>query len=75
MASPMQKKAAVELMVDMRLCKIGRACRALGVARSTLDSKREESARKLAGEGTVEEVSRAWPCLDYEKMTSILRRE
>lgn len=71
----MQKKTAVEMVVSMGLCKVGRACRALGLNRSTLYYEREESGRKLAEEGMVEEVSRARPCWGYEKVTSILRRE
>jgi len=75
MVSPMQKKTAVEMVVSMGLCKLGRACRALGVNRSTLYYERAESAQKCAEEGMVEEVSREWPCMGYEKVTSILRRE
>lgn len=75
MVSPMQKKAAVDWIVGMGLCKLGRACRALGVNRSTLYYRREISAEKLAQEGLVEEVSRQWPCLGYEKVTALLRNE
>ena len=71
----MQKKAAVEMIVGMGLCKRSRACRALGMNRSTLYYRGEVSAGKLEQEGLVEEVSRQWPCLGYEKVTAILRWE
>lgn len=75
MVSPMQKKAAIELVVGMGLCKRSRACRALNLNRSTVYYRRQISAEKLAQEGLVEEVSREWPCLGYEKVTTILHNE
>jgi len=75
MVGPMQRKAAVAMIVGMELCKRLRACRALGLSRSTLYYRGGISARKLAQEGLVEEVSQQWPWLGYEKVTSILRRE
>jgi putative transposase len=71
----MQKKAAVELVVRMGLCKRHRACRTLRLNRSTAYYRRLASPQKLAQEGLVEEVSRHWPCLGYEKVTAIVRRE
>jgi transposase len=71
----MQKKAAIELVVGMGLCKRSRACRVLEVNRSTVYYRRRISAEKLAQEGLVEEVSREWPSLGYEKVTTILHNE
>jgi len=71
----MQKKAAVELIVGMGLCGRLRACRALGVNRSTLYYRGAVSPEKLAQEGLVVEVSRQWPCLGYEKVSAILLNE
>jgi len=75
MVSPVQKKAAVEMVVRMGLCKRHRACCTLGLNRSTAYYRRLVSPQKLAQEGLVEEVSRHWPCLGYEKVTAIARRE
>lgn len=75
MVSPMQKKAAVEMIVGMGLCKRQRACRTLGLSRSTAYYRRQASPQKLAQEGLVEEVSRRWPCLGYEKVAAIVRGE
>jgi hypothetical protein len=71
----MQKKAAVEMVVCMGLCKRQRACRTLGLSRSTAYYRPLASPRKLAQEGLVEEVSRRWPCLGYEKVAAIVRHE
>ncbi len=71
----MQKKAAVEMVVCMGLCKRHRACRTLGLSRSTAYYRRSSSPQKLAQEGLVEEVSRQWPCLGYEKVAAIVRYE
>jgi hypothetical protein len=71
----MQKKAAVEMVVWMGLCKRQRACRTLGLSRSTAYYRRLASPQKLAQEGLVEEVSRQWPCLGYEKVAAIVRYE
>ena len=73
MVSPVQRKVAVEMVVGMGLCGRRKACKALGLSRSTSYYRREVSAERLAEEGLVEEVSRQWPCLGYEKVTSILR--
>ena len=75
MVSPMQKKTAVELVVGMGLCQRSRACRILELNRSTAYYRCQVSPEKLAQEGLVEEVSRSRPCLGYEKITSVLRRE
>lgn len=71
----MQKKAAVERIVGMGLCKRSRAARALGMNRSTLYYRAAKAPEKVAQEGLVEEVSRQWPCLGYEKVTAILKWE
>jgi transposase InsO family protein len=71
----MQKKAAVEMVVGMGLCKRHRACRVMGLSRSTAYYRREPRPEKLAQEGLVEEVSRSWPCLGYEKVARIVRDE
>ena len=71
----MQKKAAVDWVVGMGLCRLGRACRVFNLNRSTAYYRREVSPTKLAEEGLVEEVSREWPCLGYTKVTGILRTE
>ena len=75
MVSPMQKKAAVEMVVCMGLCKRHRACRTLGLSRSTAYYRQEPSPQSLAQEGLVEAVSRQWPCLGYEKVAAIVRHE
>ena len=75
MVSPVQKKAAVEMVVCMGLCNRRRACRTLGLNRSTVYYRGIVSPQKLAQEGLVVEVSRHWPCLGYEKVTAIVRRE
>lgn len=75
MVSPVQKRAAVEMVVCMGLSKRHRACRTLGLSRSTAYYQRPPRPQKLAQEGLVEEVSRQWPCLGYEKVTAIVRRE
>jgi len=75
MVSPVQKKAAVEMVVCMGLCKRRRACRTLGLNRATAYYRGNASVLKLAQEGLVEEVSRQWPCLGYEKVTAIVRHE
>ena len=75
MVSPVQKRAAVEMVVCMGLSKRHRACRTLGLSRSTAHYRRPSQPQKLAQEGLVEEVSRQWPCLGYEKVTAIVRRE
>jgi transposase InsO family protein len=71
----MQKKAAVEMVVGMGLCKRHRACRVMGLGRSSAYYRREPRLEKLAQEGLVEEVSRRWPCLGYEKVAQIVRDE
>ena len=71
----MQKKAAVEMIVGMGLCKRSRACRALALNRSTLYYRGEFNAQRLVQEGLVEEVSRQHPSLGYEKVTGLLCRE
>lgn len=75
MVSPMQKKAAVEMVVCMGLCKRHRACRTLGLSRSTAYYRQAVLPQKLAQEGLVEAVSRQWPCLGYEKVAAIVRYE
>ncbi len=75
MVSPMQRKLAVEMVVSMGLSGRKRACRVLGLARSSAYYQREPSAVGLALDGLVEEVSREWPCLGYKKVTFILRNE
>jgi len=75
MVSPVQKRAAVEMVVCMGLSNRRRACRTLGLSRSTAYYRRDLRPGKLAQEGLVEEVSRQWPCLGYEKVTAIVRRE
>jgi transposase len=75
MVSLMQKKLAVERVVSMGLGGWKRACRVLGLARSSAYYRRAPSMGGLAKDGLVEEVSREWPCLGYKKVTSILREE
>jgi hypothetical protein len=71
----MQRKLAVEMVLSMGLRGRKRACRLLGLARSSAYYQREPSAVGLALDGLVEEVSREWPCLGYKKVTFILRNE
>lgn len=75
MVSPMQKKQAVKQVVGMGLCGQARACRALGLNRSTLYRRGISDALKLSLEGLVAEVSRAHPCWGYRKVTAVLRNE
>lgn len=71
----MQRKAAVEMVVGMGLCKRHRACRVMGLSRSSAYYRREPRPEKLAQERLVEEVSRCWPCLGYVKVARIVRDE
>jgi putative transposase len=75
MVSPVQKEAAVEMVVCMGLSTRRRACRTLGLNRSTAYYQGSASASRLAQEGLVEEVSRQWACFGYEKVTAIVRHE
>ena len=65
----------MEMVVCMGLCKRHRACRTLGLSRSTAYYRQSSSPQKLAQEGLVEAVSRQWPCLGYEKVAAIVRYE
>lgn len=69
----MQKRLAVELVVSMGICHRARACRALGLSRSTAYYQSEKPAAKLAQEALVAEVSRENPEYGYRKVTAILR--
>jgi hypothetical protein len=75
MVSPMQRKLAVEMEMSMGLSGRKRACRVLGLARSSAYYQRELSAVGLALDGLVEEGSREWPWLGYKKVTFIMRNE
>lgn len=75
MVSPMQRRKAVEMVVCMGLCSRRKACRTLGLQRSTLYHRCEASPEKLAEEGLVEAVSRELPTLGYEKVAVVLREE
>lgn len=66
---------AVEMLVGMGLCSHRKACRALGLQRSTLYYRADPKPEKLAEEGLVEVVSRELPTLGYDKVTAILRVE
>lgn len=69
----MQKRIAVEFVVSMGICQRARACRVLGLSRSTAYYQREEQPAKLAQEALVTEVSREHPTYGYRKVTSLLR--
>jgi hypothetical protein len=72
MVSPMQKKLAVEMVVSMGLSGRKRACRVLGLARSSGYYQREPAMDGLAKDGLVEEVIRWWAGLGLRKVISSL---
>jgi len=59
----MQRKLAVEMVVSMGLSGRKRACRVIGLARSSAYDQNAPSAVGLAMDELVEEVSQEWPCL------------
>jgi len=69
----MQKRLAVEQVVCMGICCRRRACRALGLSRSTAYYQSNPTPARLAQEALVAEVSRENPSFGYRKVTSILR--
>lgn len=69
----MQKRNAVETVVSMGLSSRSRACRVLGLARSSAYYRSEAGGEKLRVEGLVEEVSREHPVYGYRKVKEILR--
>lgn len=69
----MQKRLAVEHVVYMGICCRTRACRALGLSRSTAYYKTQQAPARLAQEAMVAEVSKENPSFGYRKVTAILR--
>lgn len=69
----MQKRLAVEHVVGMGISSRARACRALGLGRSTAYYRRQTPPGRLAQEALVAEVSRANPEYGYRKVTAVLR--
>lgn len=72
----MQKRNAVEHVVSMgrisRSRSRSRACRLVGLARSSAYDQSKARAEKLREEGLVEEVSRSHPVYGYRKVTALL---
>ena len=71
----MQKRIAIEHVVSMGISKRSRACRVLGLGRSSAYYRRGMAVEKLRQEGLVAEVSREHPCYGYRKVTELLRRK
>ena len=69
----MQKRLALEHVVCMGLCCRAKACRTLGVSRSTAYYRSEKAPARLAQEALVTEVSKEHPAFGYRKVTAILR--
>jgi hypothetical protein len=69
----MQKRLSVKHVVCVGICSRARACRALGLSRSTAYYQSDKTAERLAQEALVAEVSRENPEYGYRKVTAILR--
>lgn len=69
----MQKRNAVEYVVGMGKGSHHRACRVIGLARSSAYYRSKPAAQRLRQEGLIEEVSRENPVYGYRKVTALLR--
>ena len=76
MVSSAQKKTAVAHVVTQRLCSVRRACRYLGMARSTyrytpkpVPNRREQLYQRIVA------LSWAYPCYGYRRIRSSLAKE
>jgi len=70
----MQKRNAVEAVVSMGKGSHHRACRVLGLARSSACYRAKVDANRLRQEGLIEEISRENPVYGYRKVTALLRQ-
>ena len=70
----MQKRNAVEYVVGMGIGSHHRACRVMGLARSSAYYSSKLDAERLRQEGLIEEVSRENPVYGYRKVTALLRQ-
>jgi putative transposase len=70
----MQKRNAVEHVVGMGKGSHHRACRVMGLARSSAYYRAKPGAEKLRKEGLIEEISREHPVYGYRKVTELLRQ-
>ena len=76
MVSPLQKRRAVQGVVEARLCSQRRACRYLGLHRSSHRyPSKQPSEWLLRLHHQIEMLSRQYPRLGYRKLTRLLRRE
>ena len=76
MVSPLQKRRAVQGVVQAGLCSQRRACRYLGIHRSShrhTPKQPSEWLRRLHQQ--IEKLSSKYPRLGYRKLTRLLRRE
>jgi hypothetical protein len=67
----MQKRNAVEYVVGMGIGSHHRACRVMGLARSSAYYSSKLDAERLRQEGLIEEVSRENPVYGYRKVTAL----
>ena len=76
MVSPLQKRRAVQGVVKVGLCSQRRACRYLGLHRSSHRyPPKQPSEWLLRLHHQIEMLSRKYPRLGYRKLTRLLRRE
>ena len=76
MVSPLQKRRAVQGVVQAGLCSQRRACRYLSVHRSSHRHKPKQPSEWLRRlHQQIEKLSRKYPRLGYRKLTRLLRRE
>ncbi len=76
MVSPLQKRRAVQGVVQAGLCSQRRACRYLSVHRSShRHTPKQPSAWLLRLHQQIEMLSRKYPRLGYRKLTRLRRRE
>ncbi len=76
MVSPLQKRRAVQGVVKAGLCSERRACRYLGIHRSShRHAPKQPSDLLLRLHGQIEKFSHQYPRLGYRKLVRLLRRE
>ena len=72
MVSPMQKRTAVEHVISMGQSSRSRACRLVGLARSSAYYWSDIGLDNLRKEVLIEEMSRTNPVYGYWKATALL---
>ncbi len=73
MVSPVQKKQAVEYVIDQRLCSVRRACRYLAVHRSTYRYQAQElKPKQLQLHQRIVGLSRQHPRSGYRRIPALL---